>query len=186
MPCRDWSARPKFSIPERLPPGVLEILHRRTDLRPVRGGHGEDIGIALTIRGIGPAKAWRQPGDFVRQMPWRQGVDHRCAVIEHRDRPVALEAFVGFDAPVDLVAMLHLDIAQRVALHAPLLVHQLDIIEDALAELDANGFRRPGTVALPTNDNVLLHGGSQAPHTHDPYQDKTRNQPAAERHSILL
>ena len=86
-------------------PFVLEILHRRTHLRPVGSGHREDIGIALTIRGIGPPEAWGQPWDFVLHMTWRQGIDNRCAVIQHRYSPLAFQAFVCFHASVDLVAM---------------------------------------------------------------------------------
>jgi hypothetical protein len=52
-------------------------------------------------------------------MPRGQRIANRCAVIEHRARPVALEAFVGFHAAVDLVTMLHLDIAQGVAVVIP-------------------------------------------------------------------
>src|SRR5438876_3154732 len=54
-------------------PIFLEILHRRTHLRPVGSGHREDIGIELTIRGIGSPEAWGQSRDFVLHMPWRQG-----------------------------------------------------------------------------------------------------------------
>ena len=149
-------------------PCVLQVLHRRADLRPVGSGYREDIGIACTVGGIGSTEPWGQPWDFVLHMTWRQGIDNRCAVIEHGDGSVALQTFVGFDPPVDLVAMLHLDIAQGVAYDPTLLVHQLDIIEDALAELDTHGLGRPGAVALPTDDDLICHGVHYTPHIHHP------------------
>src|SRR5207253_9989336 len=116
----------------------------------------------------------------------RQGIDNRCAVIEHGDGSVALQTFVGFDPPVDLVAMLHLDIAQGMACDPALLVHQLDIIEDALAELDTHGLGRPGAVALPTDDDLICGHRHHTPHPHDTYQDKVTEQPSAELHRTLL
>src|SRR5215471_13928601 len=77
-------------------PFVLEILHRRTHLRPVGSGHREDVGIAFAIRGIGPAKTWGQTWDLVFHMARRQGIDNWCAVIEQRYRPVTFQAFVRF------------------------------------------------------------------------------------------
>src|SRR5262249_7656829 len=106
-------------------------------------------------------------------MARRQGIDNGCAVIEHGDRPVALQPFVGFHAPVDLVAVLYLNITHGVALNPALLVHQLDIIEDTSARLDPEEFRRAGAVALPTDDNLLRHGRTEDPsptqceHSHD-------------------
>src|SRR4029453_2887332 len=97
-------------------------------------------------------------------MTRRQGIDNRCAIIEHGNGAVALQTFVGFDPPVDLVAVLHLDIAQGVALYPPLLVHKLYIIEDALAEFDTHRLSRPGAVALPTDDDPICAHRHDTPH----------------------
>src|SRR4029450_3106680 len=133
-----------------------------------------------------PAKTRGQPWDFVLHMTRRQGIDNRCAVIEHGDGSVALQTFVGFAPPVDLVAMLHLDIAQGVACDHTLLVHQLDIIEDTLADLDAHRLRRPGTITLPTDDNLICDHRHYTPHPHNTCQDKVTEQPSAELHRTLL
>src|SRR4029453_11593245 len=167
-------------------PFVLEILHRCTHLRPVGSGHREDIGIALTIRGIGPPEAWGEPWEFVLHMPWRQGIDNRCTVIQQRYSPLAFQTFVCFHAAVDLVAMLHFNKAQRVAFHSPLFVHQLDIIKDPRAYLYAHGFRRPGAVALPTHEDLIRDRRHHTPYTYDTRQDKATNQPPTELHRVLL
>src|SRR5215471_689178 len=165
---------------------VLQVLHRRADLRPVRGSYREDIGITCTVSGIGSTEPRGQPWDFVFHMTWRQGIDNRCAVIEHGDGSVALQTFVGFNPPVDLVAMLHLDIAQGMACDSALLVHQFDIVEDTLAELDTHELGRPGAVALPTDDDLIRDRRHYTPHRHDTYQDKVTEQPFAELHRTLL
>ena len=51
----------------------------------------------------------------------RQGIDNRCAVIQHRYCALAFQAFVRFDAAVDLVAILHFNIAQVWPFTAPCL-----------------------------------------------------------------
>ena len=119
-------------------------------------------------------------------MARRQGIDNRCAVIQQHYSPLALQAFVRFHSPVDLIAILHLDIAQRVAFDPALFVHQLDIIEDARAELNAHRFRRPGAVALPTDDDLIRDRRWHTPYTYDTRQDKATNQPSPEPHSVLL
>lgn len=119
-------------------------------------------------------------------MTWRQGIDNGCAVIEHCYRPIALQTFVCFHPPVDLVAMLHLSIAQGVAFDPSLFVHELDIIEDARAKLDAPGLRNAGAITLPTDDDLLCPGGFHTPHSHDPHQGKKTTQPSVEPHKSLL
>src|SRR5256885_695459 len=119
-------------------------------------------------------------------MTRRQSIDNRRAVIEYGDGSVALQTFVGFNPSVDFVAMLHLDIAQGVACDPTLLVHQFDIIEDALAELDTHGLGRPGAVALSTDDDLIRDHRHYTPHPHDTCQDKVTEQPSAELHRTLL
>src|SRR5256885_16908857 len=118
-------------------------------------------------------------------MTRRQSIDNRRAVIEYGDGSVALQTFVGFNPSVDFVAMLHLDIAQGVACDPTLLVHQLDIIEDALAELDTHGLGRPGAVALPIFFNHTATPQIYTPHPYDTRQDKVTEQPSAELHRTL-
>jgi hypothetical protein len=117
-------------------------------------------------------------------MTWRQGIHNRCAVIQQCDRPLAFQAFVRFHTSIDFVAVLHFNIAQRVAFHSPLFVHQLDIIEDTRADLDAHGFGRPGAVALPADDDFIRDRRHHIPYTYDTCQDKTTNQPFTEPHSV--
>src|SRR5439155_16380901 len=91
-----------------------------------------------------------------------------------------------FDPPVDFVAMLHLDIAQGVACDPTLLVHQFDIIEDALAELNTYRLSRPGAVALPTDDDLICDRRHHTRRPHDTCQDKVTEQPSAALHRTLL
>src|SRR5439155_4580840 len=87
---------------------------------------------------------------------------------------------------LDFVAMLHLNIAQRVAFDPSLFVHQFDIVKDARAYLNAHGLGRTGAVALPTDDDLIRHRRHHTPHTYDTHQDKTTNQPSVEPHRVLL
>src|SRR5215471_3199477 len=75
---------------------VLQKLHRRTHLRPVRCGHGKDIGIALTVGGIGPPETRGQTRNFILHMARCQSIHNRCAVIEQHYRPITFQAFVRF------------------------------------------------------------------------------------------
>src|SRR5262245_2200585 len=82
--------------------------------------------------------------------------------------------------------MLHLNIAQHVAFHAPLFVHEFDIIKHTRTDLDTHRFGRPGAVALPTDDDLIRHRRYHTPYTYDTCQNKTTNQPSTQPHSVLL
>ena len=162
-------------------PWSLDVLHRRCRLRPIRGRHREDVREALPVRRIGAPEARRQARDLVFHVPRRQRVDDRRAVIHRRHAALALDAFVSLNAAVDLVGVLHLDVAHRMAVDTALLVDQLDVVVRAGTQQRADELRRAGAVALPAHDNLI--GRQQSPgaeqqrqHTckTEPFRSKTR------------
>ena len=155
-------------------PLVLDVLHRCRRLRPIRGGYREDVRKTLAVRRIGAPEARRQTRNLVFHVPRRQRVDDRRAVIHRRHAAFALDAFVSLDAAIDLVGVLHLDVAHRMPVDAALLVDQLDVVVGAGAQQRADELRRAGAVALAAHDDLIGAGRrqpsgaeQQCQHTHD-------------------
>jgi hypothetical protein len=80
-------------------------------------------------------------------MARRQCVDKRCAEIEHRDGPIALETLVGFDATVNLISVLHFDEAHFMTVDPTFFVNQLEVVKHPGTEVNSHRFGWPSAVA---------------------------------------
>ena len=126
-------------------PFVHDELDGRPGLRPVGRGHREDVRVALAVRGPRAAESGRGAGSLVGGELGGERIGMRRAVEPVAHVPRLLGALIGFHAPRHVVAVIDLEVADRVAFSEhPHLVGEADVVVCAVADVVPHHLRRPG------------------------------------------
>ena len=145
-----------LEVPSEL---LLHEVHRGRCLRPVRGGDGEDVGIADAVGSGGATEARGGAGDPIFRQLRRERIDVRRAVDGDGHRAFLLVALVGLHARRHLVLVVDLQRLDLVALDPALGVDQRDVVVEARAEDRPHDLGRPRPIALHADDDVGLRLG---------------------------
>ena len=144
---------------------VGDVLHDGRGLRPIGRGHGEDGWEYRAVGGIGAAV---ERGDHVHAILKRagnHGARNRRREEVHENRAIVLEALVGLDAALRLVARVHDLKLDRRSLDAAAPVQIGDIVALALAVFGGEeGIHLREVERRPDLDGLgVLRDGAPAP-----------------------